>query len=95
MIREKIGTRLHCIVFADREVPQASTGFSPFELVYGRPVRGPLDLLRETMEANNSGGVCVVSYILAIREKLEKMTELVQENLSRAQKQEKVWYDTV
>ena len=81
------------ILFAYREVPQASTGFSPFELVYGRAVRGPLDVLRETWEANESGGEGVVSYILAIREKLEKMTELVQENLSRAQKQQKEWYD--
>ena len=31
------------LLFAYREVPQASTGFSPFELVYGRQVRGPLD----------------------------------------------------
>ena len=81
------------VLFAYREVPQASTGFSPFELLYGRPVRGPLDVLRETWEASSSGGESVVSYILAIRETLEKMTELVQENLSKAQKQQQVWYD--
>ena len=28
-----------------------------------------------------------------MKERLEKMTELVQENLSRAQKQQKVWYN--
>ena len=27
------------IIFAYREVPQASTGFSPFELLYGQSVR--------------------------------------------------------
>ena len=42
---------LHYLLFAYREVPQASTGFSPFELLYGRYVRGPLDLLRESWEA--------------------------------------------
>ena len=26
------------LLFAYREVPQASTGFAPFELFYGRPV---------------------------------------------------------
>jgi transposase InsO family protein len=36
------------VLFAYREVPQASTGFSPFELLYGREVRGPLNVLRET-----------------------------------------------
>lgn len=30
------------VLFAYREVPQESTGFSPFELLYGREVRGPL-----------------------------------------------------
>ncbi|KAK3701802.1 hypothetical protein QZH41_005161 [Actinostola sp. cb2023] len=29
------------MLFAYREVPQESTGFSPFELLYGRRVRGP------------------------------------------------------
>lgn len=38
-------TRLGQVVtfFAYREVP--STGFSPFKLLYGWPVQGPLDLL--------------------------------------------------
>ena len=34
-------------LFTYREVPQASTGFSPLQLVYGRQVRGPLDVLKE------------------------------------------------
>ena len=32
------------LLFAYRKVPQASTGFSLFELLYGRNVRGPLDV---------------------------------------------------
>ena len=39
------------ILFAYREVPQATTGFSPFELLFGRDVRGPLDVLRELWES--------------------------------------------
>ncbi len=38
---------LEPLLFAVREVPQASTGFSPFELLYGRQHRGVLDALRE------------------------------------------------
>ena len=33
--------------FAYREVPQESSMFSPFELLYGSPVRGPVTLLKE------------------------------------------------
>ena len=36
------------VLFVYREVPQSSTGFSPFELLYGRAVRGPLDILLES-----------------------------------------------
>ncbi len=37
---------LEPLLFAVREVPQASTGFSPFELLYGRQPRGCLTSLR-------------------------------------------------
>ena len=35
------------LLFAYREVPQDSLGFSPFELLYGRTVRGPMQILKE------------------------------------------------
>ena len=34
-------------LFAYREVPQASPGFSPFELLYERPVGGPMQVMKE------------------------------------------------
>ena len=40
-------TLLPYILFAYREAPQSSTGFSPNELVYGRQLRGPLDVMKE------------------------------------------------
>ena len=81
------------LLFAYREVPQMSTGFSPFELMYGRPVRGPLDIVRESWEANSRSSQSIVSYVLLMREKLEKMSELVKLNLSKAQQVQKQWYD--
>jgi len=38
---------LPTLLFAYREVPQESLGFSPFELLYGRTVRGPMSILKE------------------------------------------------
>ena len=49
------------LLFAYREVPQASTGFSPFELLYGREVLGPLDVLRDQWEASQRSKESVVS----------------------------------
>ena len=81
------------LIFAYREVPQSSTGFSPFELVCGRQIRGPLDILKEIWETSNKSNDSVVSYVLAMQEKLSEMSELARENLAKAQKQQKRWYD--
>ena len=81
------------LLFAYTEVPQASTGFSPFELVYGRQVRGPLDVLKESWVAGESAQYSIASYILQMRDKLEKMRHLAHEHLREAQTKQKVWYD--
>ncbi|KAL5496902.1 hypothetical protein EMCRGX_G013275 [Ephydatia muelleri] len=81
------------LLFAYREVPQASTGFSPFELLYGRKVRGPLDVVKEQWEADEKSNKSVVSYILAIQDKLASMADLVGENMKKVQETQKHWYD--
>ena len=81
------------LLFAYREVPQASTGFSPFDLLYGRDVRGPLDVLRDTWESGTASDENVISYVMSTREKLSQMAEIVKENLTKAQLHQKTWYD--
>ena len=81
------------LLFAYREVPQASTGFSPLELLYGRDVWGPLDILKESWEASHKSDESIGSYVLSTREKLLNMSELVQENLSKSQSRQKTWCD--
>ena len=82
------------LLFAYREVPQESSGFSPFELLYGREVRGPLDILRESWTEDNSEvSHSILSYVLLMRERLEKMSTLVQANLEEARTRQKYWYD--
>ena len=75
------------LLFAYREVPQSSTGFSPFELLYGKQVRGPLDVLRESWEANSKSKESAVSYVLSIHvfhDTLDTMHSLVAENMQDA-----------
>ena len=69
------------LLSAYREVPQASTGFSPFEFLYGRQVRGPPDVFRESWEASKKSSESIVSYVLTVQEKLTKMAALMKENL--------------
>lgn len=70
------------LLLSYREVPQASTGFSPFQLLYGRQVRGPLDVLRDAWEPpSRPQPVPVLQYVLQMREKMEQMTTLVYANM--------------
>uniref|UniRef100_A0A8C5PGQ0 Gag-pol polyprotein n=1 Tax=Leptobrachium leishanense TaxID=445787 RepID=A0A8C5PGQ0_9ANUR len=87
-------TYLPHLLFAYREVPQESTGFSPFELVYGRRVRGPLDLVRAQWEGRQEPeGLPALSYVLELHEHLTELTGLAQGNMQAAQAQQKAWYD--
>ena len=54
------------MLFTYREVPQASIGFSPFKLVYGRAVRGPFDVIKESWEVGSKHSESVISYICLI-----------------------------
>ena len=81
------------LLFAYQEVPQESTGFAPFELLYGRDVRGPLDVLKETWEAGEKGDQNVLSYITLMRDRMDKMTQEVHRNMSASHRKQKQWYD--
>ena len=83
------------VLFAYREVPQASTGFSPFELLYGWDVQGPLDLLRKEWEAPSTkpNDRNIVQYVLEMRDRLSRYQEEAALNLRQAQQSQKTWYD--
>lgn len=84
------------VLFAYQEVPQASTGFSPFDLLYGWQVQGPLDLLKKGWEKEpafkmeEKGGI--VQYVLEMRDCLEQYREQTKENLQEKRVQKR-WYD--
>lgn len=81
------------VLFAYREVPQASTGFSPFELVYGRDVRGPLDVLQEEWASPKTESDSIVEYVLKVKTRLELAKEMVERNMTEAQEDQRKWYD--
>ncbi len=84
---------LEPLLFAVREVPQASTGFSPFELLYGRQPRGVLDVIKESWEEGSSNSRNEIQYVLDLRAKLHTLGRLSRENLLQAQDKQMRLYD--
>lgn len=65
-------TALPFILFAYRETPHSTTGFSPFELVFGRTPTGPLDLLkREWTQPPQDTPTDVVSFLSETYSRME------------------------
>lgn len=83
---------LPAALFAIRSAPHESTGFSPAELVYGRGLRCPLRLLRESWEGHGEDPT-VVTYVLDLLERLGKTRNLVESNMKAAQATSKTYYD--
>jgi len=83
----------HCyinpLLFAYREVAQESAGFSPFELLYGRAVRGLMFILKELWTKEGSGGEDSYQYVFELREKLEDTLKIAHEELQKAQQKGK------
>ena len=83
------------LLYAYREAPQASTGFSPFELLYGRSVRDPLSILREiwTNEETEAEIKTTYQYILDLKERLETTCKLAHEELRKSGERYRKYYD--
>ncbi|XP_068121096.1 uncharacterized protein [Hyperolius riggenbachi] len=73
------------LMFAVREVPQSSTGFSPFELLYGRHPRGLLDIAKESWEEEPSPHRSVVEHVLQMQDRITAVMPIVQEHMRQAQ----------
>ena len=85
---------IHLLLFAVRESVQESLGFSPFELVFGHTVRGPLKLLKETFLSDDDSSLNLLQYVSDFKTRLSKACEAARSNLKSAQNKMKVWYDT-
>ena len=86
---------INALLFAYREVPQGSTGYSPFELLYGRTVRGPMMILKQlwTHEVEDPEVKTSYEYVLDLRERLEETVKLAQDELKKSQVRYQRYYN--
>ena len=73
------------LLFAYREARQEATGFTPFELLYGRTVRGPVQILKELWSEEEEIPKVTTSYqyVLELRERLDETMKLAQAELEK------------
>ena len=86
---------LPALLFVVREIPQGSLGFSPFELLYGRNVRGQIQILRElwSVEETDEHARLMYQYVIDLKERLEKTCKLAQNNVRKLDVKQNVFYD--
>ena len=83
------------LLFAYREAPQEATAFLSFELLYGRTVRGPAQILKElwTGETDWTEVKTSYQYIFELRERSDNSMKIAQEELLKPWKKNKTLYD--
>ena len=75
-------------MFAAHKSIQDSLGFTPFELVFGHSVRGPLKMLKEALLSGEELPVNLLDYVMTFKHRLVKVCELAKQNLYNVQKHE-------
>ncbi|XP_037789320.1 uncharacterized protein LOC119584727 [Penaeus monodon] len=82
-------------LFAYREIPNSSLKFSPFELLYGRKVRGPLSILHDlwTNDGIDNEVKTTYQYVLDLRSRLEETAKLAASHANISSKSYKAYYD--
>ena len=82
-------------LFAIREIPNDSLKYSPFELLYGRKVRGPLTILAELWENKDLDEKTrtTYQYVFDIRNRLEETAKLAANNLNLNATKYKNYFD--
>src|ERR1043165_2030263 len=85
------------VLFAYREVPVQGLGFSAFDLMFGRDVKGPLQMIKQSwMKAdvvNDLKKVNLIDFVSDLREKIKTSLEIVNENELMMKGKSKEWYD--
>ena len=82
-------------LFAYRETPHSATGFSPNELLYGRTLKGPLQILKQLLIHDSVTPEVKTSYqyVLDLRSRIQETCDLARSELAKAQQSSKIYFD--
>ena len=83
------------LLFAFRKIPVAEYGFSLYELLFGRYVKGLLSVLFDSWRESGEHQAFPheVDYMVQLRDHLEEALEYAHKRQEEAQEESKEWYD--
>uniref|UniRef100_A0A1I8B3U1 RNA-directed DNA polymerase n=1 Tax=Meloidogyne hapla TaxID=6305 RepID=A0A1I8B3U1_MELHA len=84
--------RLPYLIFAYNSTPSETTGFSPYNLILGKPPNLPFEEM--TLSVNPLYTIDDETYIQLFRENLLQLIDKAKENSEKAQEKSKKWYDS-
>ena len=64
---------LKYVLFTYRDTPNCITGFTPFELLFGCQVKGPLDLLHDSWLNSDSENMNVSEWLIDVKTRLAEI----------------------
>ena len=86
---------LPALLFACRELKNESTGFSPFELLFGRKARGPIDFLADSLTDTDSQSVSrsIFQHVHELKNTISDMSQLAKQSVQEARNTQKFYHD--
>ena len=85
--------QLKFALYAMRATPNRSTGFAPFEIIHGRVLRSPLDLVLQEIDTVSCRNVKVVEWLEELQRRVSKIREEVERNIGKPQCERKEKHD--
>ena len=81
------------LLFAVREVPQSSTGFPRFDLLYSHKPRGLLDIAKEAWEEQPCPHRTLIEHVLGMWDWMTAVYPIVKEHMEKAQRDQSATYN--
>jgi len=82
------------LLFSIRDTYHESLGFTPFEMLYGHTIRGPLQMLYEVWIGSiDKSETSVLKHVIDLKEQMQTVREVSQEVLLQNQNKMKTWFD--
>lgn len=84
---------MHSLVYAYNCTPHESTGFAPFELIFGRKPKLPIDIMFDRARDGTEASKTIVDYMDDLNQRMKTTRDIAEQHTSKAKDKQKRDYD--